>query len=93
MQNFALNQALKYIEDNPEENLPRLMALVDRYTPDGWYEEQRDAIRRVIEKKDNWYELILKIYGLNSGVRRTFFQNFLYNATFICLWGTMQQWN
>ena len=30
MQNFAIQQALKYIEGNPEENIPKLMALVDR---------------------------------------------------------------
>lgn len=27
MQNFAINQALKYIEGNPDENIPKLMAL------------------------------------------------------------------
>lgn len=35
MQNFAVQQALKYIEGNPEENIPKLMALVDRLTPEG----------------------------------------------------------
>ena len=34
MQNFAINQALKYIEGNPEENIPKLMSLVDRFTPE-----------------------------------------------------------
>lgn len=51
MQNFAIHQALKYIEGNPEENIPKLMALVDRFTPEGWYQSQRDAIRQVIEEK------------------------------------------
>lgn len=27
MQNFAVSQALKYIEGNPEENIPKLMEL------------------------------------------------------------------
>ncbi len=80
MQNFAVSQALKYIEGNPEENIPKLMALVDRYTPNGWFGNQRDAIRRVIEEKNNWYELILKIYELDPGVRKAFFQNFLFNS-------------
>lgn len=80
MQNFVVNQALRYIEDCPEENIPRLMEMVDRYTQDGWYERQRDAIRTVIEEKNNWYDLILKIYDLDLGVRRSFFQNFLFNS-------------
>lgn len=80
MQNFAVNQALQYIEGNPEENIPKLMTLVDRYTPDGWYKSQRDAIRKVIEEKNNWYDLILKVYKLDPGVRKAFFQNFLFNS-------------
>lgn len=81
MQNFDINQALKYIEGKPEENLPKLMSLVDRFTPEGWYQSQRDAIRRAIEEKSNWYQLILRIYELDPGVRRAFFQNFLFNAS------------
>ncbi|MCI7812767.1 MAG: radical SAM protein [Lachnospiraceae bacterium] len=80
MQNFAINQALKYIEGNPEENIPKLMALVDKHSPDGWYESQRSAIRKVINEKGNWYQLILKIYDLDPGVRKAFFQNFIFNS-------------
>lgn len=80
MQNFAVSQALKYIEGNPEENIPKLMALVDRFTPNGWYETQRAAIRKVIDEKNNWYQLILRVYDLDPGVRQAFFQNFLFNA-------------
>lgn len=80
MQNFAVNQALKYIEGSPEENIPKLMDLADKYTPADWYSGQRAAIRKVIEEKNNWYQLILKIYDLDSGVRQAFFQNFLFNS-------------
>ena len=31
MQEFTVNQALKYLEGNPEENIPKLMAFVDRF--------------------------------------------------------------
>ena len=81
MQNFAVNQALKYIEGNPEENIPNLMNLVDRLTPAGWYQSQRDAIRQAVDEKNNWYQLILRVYDLDPGVRRAFFQNFLFNAS------------
>ena len=30
MQEFTVNQALNYLEGNPEENIPKLMAFVDR---------------------------------------------------------------
>lgn len=81
VQNFSVNQALKYVEGNPEENIPKLMALADKLLPEGWYGSQRDAIRKVIEEKNHWYDLILKIYDLDPGVRRSFFQNFIFNAS------------
>ncbi len=81
MQAFAINKALNYIEGNPDENLPKLMEMVDRFSPDGWYEGQRAAIRKVIQEKNNWYQLILRMYKLDPGVRKAFFQNFLFNAS------------
>jgi len=81
MQNFAVNQALNYIEGNPEENIPKLMALADKYLPQGWYGQQRKMINAAIDEKNNWYQLILKLYDLDEGVRKAFFQNFLFNAT------------
>ena len=48
-QKFAVNQALKYLEKNPEENLPKLMAMVDKVTPKDWYVSQRNAVRKTLE--------------------------------------------
>mgnify|MGYP001625339085 CR=1 FL=1 len=81
MQSFAISKALSYVEGNPEENLPKLMEMVDKFSPAGWYEGQRAAIRKVIEEKNNWYQLILRLYELDAGVRKAFFQNFLFNAS------------
>ena len=49
MQEFAVNQALNYLGSDPEENIPKLMAMVDRFMPDDWYASQRNAIRKAIE--------------------------------------------
>ena len=38
IQNFGIKQALKYMEKDPEENIPKLMDMVDKFAPDGWYE-------------------------------------------------------
>ena len=81
MQEFTVNQALNYLEGNPEENIPKLMAFVDRFMPKDWYTSQRNAIRKSIEEKNNWYQLILRLYELDPGVRRSFFQNFITNAS------------
>ena len=88
VKNFAVNQALKYLEKDPEENIPKLMDMVDRFFPEDWYGNQRKMIRKAIDEKGNWYNLILKVYELDPGVRKTFFQNFLLNA---CLNGSAKQ--
>ena len=77
----AINTGLHYLEKDPEANIPRLMSLVDKAAPEGWYESARSAIRNAIEEKGNWYDLILKMYQLDPGVRKAFFQNFIVNAS------------
>ena len=42
IQSFGIKQALKYMEKDPEENIPKLMDMVDKFAPDGWYEAQRN---------------------------------------------------
>ena len=76
----AINSGLKYLEKDPEVNIPKLMSLVDKAAPEGWYEGARNMIRNAIEEKGNWYQLIMKAYQLDAGVRKTFFQNFIVNS-------------
>ncbi len=78
-----MNRALNYLEGNPEENIPKLMAMVDKHSPEGWFKGQRDAIRNVIEEKNHWYQLILKIFKLDPGVRKLIFQSYIFNASLI----------
>ena len=77
----SLTQAIKYLDKDPDTNIPKVMDLVDKVSADGWYAEQRKAIRNVIEEKNHWYELIMKIWELDSDVRDTFFKNFMVNAS------------
>ena len=77
----VINQALSYLEKDPEANLPKLMELVDKVVPGDWYVSQRGAVRKAIREKSNWYQLILKLYDLDPGVRKAFFRNFALNAS------------
>lgn len=79
MKTFGFNQALNYLEKDPETNIPKLMALVDRLIPKDEFAEQRDAIRNAIARKDNWYQLIMRFYELDAGTRIAFFRNFILN--------------
>ena len=73
----AVKTALAYLERDPEANIPKMMKLVDQVCPDDWYVSQRKAVRGVIEQKNHWYDLMLKLYDLDAGVRKTFFTNFI----------------
>ena len=65
----AVTKALEYLEKDPETNIPKLMELVDKFTPQDWYKGQRDAIRNAIQDTDsNWYKLIMNLYQLDPGI-------------------------
>ena len=77
---FGVNRALNYLKKNPEENIPKLMNMVNKFAPADLFPAQRAAFDKAIEEKNNWYQLIMKVYQLDEGVRDTFFQNFMVNA-------------
>ena len=77
----AVTQALAYLEKDPETNITKVMSLVDKLVPEDWYVAQRQAFRTSIEEKNHWYDLIMKVYALDPGVRKAFFRNFIVNAS------------
>ena len=64
----AVEKAIGYLFDDPERNIPKIMDLVDRAVPAELYPSQRRSVRRAIEERNNWYELILRIADLVEGV-------------------------
>ena len=77
----GMEQVLHYLEKDPETNIPKIMKLIDTVTPKDWYAKQRAAFRKAIDEKSNWYQLIMKVYELDPGVRQAFFRNFILNAS------------
>lgn len=77
----SLTKAWQYLDKDPENNIPKLMDMVDKVAPEGWYEPQREAFRKAIADKTNWYELMMKVWNLDPGVRNAFFKNFIVNAS------------
>lgn len=77
----AIQAQLNYMDKDPETNIPKVMSIVDKAAPEGWYESQRNAIRQGIAEKGNWYQLAQKVWELDPGVRKTFFTNFIVNAS------------
>ena len=81
---FAIKQAIKYIEHEPEKNLNKLMDWADKFDKDNLYQSQRAVFHNVLEHPEsNWYQLIMKVFQLDTGVRKTFLENFIINASLI----------
>ena len=84
IQSAAVRQALKYIEQEPEKNLPKLLDWVDKFDKDNLYESQRQVFHHVLQHHEgNWYQLILRVFQLDEGVRKAFLENFIINASLI----------
>ena len=83
-QSFAVRQAMNYLERNPEENLPKLMAWVDQFAgeDENSFPVQRAAARRVVNDPDsNWYQFIMNIVKhVDNDVLKTVFSNFIVNG-------------
>ena len=84
---LGMKTAYSYIEKDPEKNLPKLMAWVDRLAGSGpdSFQEQRDAFRAVInDPGNNMYQLIMNTFqDVDNDVLKTTFENFFLNANII----------
>ncbi len=84
VQSFAAKQALKYMEQEPEKNLPKLLDWADKFDKNDLYLAQRKVLRKVLDHPEgNWYQLIRKVLQLDEGVRNAFLENFMVNASLI----------
>jgi MoaA/NifB/PqqE/SkfB family radical SAM enzyme len=82
MQSFAVKRVLKYLDDDPDRNLPKLLAWVDRFDRDDFHIKARGMFRKVIEEPDNnWYTLIKSMWtDVDAGVRKKLFENLIVNS-------------
>ena len=60
----ALNKLIDYLDDNPQENINKIMDLVNKLVPNRVFPVQREAFTNVIKSRGNWYDLIMRIYDL-----------------------------
>ena len=66
------------------------MEFVDHVFPKDEFASQRAAIRSAIEEKNNWYQLIMRVYDLDPQTRVTFFRNFILNGNLLS-WPTQDE--
>ena len=83
---YGLKKMIKYLDDNPDENIPKLMDWMEKL--DNKFHivpGQVAAFRNVVNNPDgNWYKLLKSVWtDLDPKVRHALFENFIINATII----------
>lgn len=87
---FALSQAINYISGDPEKNLPKLLALIDKI---GWGPEftaHKEVFHQILDHSENiWYQYVMNLWkDIDGEILKTIVQNFGLNASLI---GTPKQ--
>lgn len=87
---FLLTQAINYISGDPENNLPKLLNIIDNV---GWgpdFEVHKKVIHEIMDDPQNiWYQYIMDLWrDIDVEVLKTTFCNFGLNASLI---GTQKQ--
>lgn len=82
IQSIAGKRVLDYLEKDPDANLPKVLDWVRKFDHEGNYTIVYDMIEGFLQDpNNNWNQLIHKLYtGIDSGVRRKLFENFLLNS-------------
>lgn len=85
MESFAVKRALNYLDNDPDRNIPKLLAWVDRFDRKDEYAGVRSVLHGVIDDPDNnWFRLIKSFYtDVDAGVRKALFENLIVNAFLI----------
>ena len=65
----ALNKLIDYLDSNPQENIDKIMDLINKLVPDRVFPIQREAFTNVIKSRGNWYDLIMRVFSLNPQMR------------------------
>lgn len=85
IQATAVKQALKYVNKDPEENIPKIIKWVERYDTKGTIEKQLNMVKAAMADPDNnWNVLVKSLFtDIDDEVRMRLFENFIINATMI----------
>ena len=90
MKVFAIKKAYEYLDKNPEENIPKLVSLVEKYWPAAAGTQIQTAKKYLADPNNNWYKLVQSLFtDIDDGVRKVLFENFLIHG--FMEWKTTRQ--
>lgn len=87
VQVMGAKQMLKYLEKDPETNIPKIVDWLDKYSSEDGIAKEMRAVKPILQDKDNnWNKLIMKFYtDVDPRVRKKLFENFIVNSALLGL--------
>ncbi|MBQ7505903.1 MAG: radical SAM protein [Lachnospiraceae bacterium] len=81
----GISGAIKYLEKDPEKNVPKIVDWVNRFSPENSFKTQREYMTTIVNDPESaWYKLIMNImHTVDSSIMKTIFTNFFMNANLI----------
>ena len=79
----ALNKLIDYLDDNPQENIDKIMDLVNKLVPNRVFPVQREAFTNVIKSRGNRYDLIMRVFSLNPQMRTKLLKTLIVDANLL----------
>lgn len=82
---FGVKQVLKYVNRNPEKNIPKILHWLEKHDRGGNMVHQVQIVREAFENKsNNWYKLAASLWtDIDDSVRMKLFENFIINVNLI----------
>ena len=82
---FGLKQALKYLDSNPQENVPKIVSWLRKLDKDNLYTNTYNMLDKIMKDPDNnWNKLIQSVYTtIDPDVRKRTFENFIVHSAIV----------
>jgi MoaA/NifB/PqqE/SkfB family radical SAM enzyme len=81
----GLKKVLAYLDNNPQENVPKAINWLRKIDKDGLYKNAFNMVEGFMsDPSNNWNRLITDVYdNIDGSVRRKLFENFIVNSAII----------
>ncbi|MDO5845162.1 MAG: radical SAM protein [Methanocorpusculum sp.] len=79
---FGIKRALKYLETDPEKNIPKVLNSVEKFDTSNSLSQPMPTIKRVLSDEDGvWFRFMKSLYSdIDVNVRKKIFENFVVHA-------------
>ncbi|WP_027399428.1 radical SAM protein [Anaerovorax odorimutans] len=79
---FGLKKIIGYLDNNPEENIPKILNWVEKLDKDKSFASAEKLVRKALADPDNNWNILMKslFTDIDKDVRKKLFENFIVNS-------------